>query len=76
MKEKQNVVNGKLHLTHQPSCTYSHFKRRKKSIVVFQCPLFIELNIIMADAKDESNDRNDSDGNATRSTSEASQVKV
>lgn len=74
MKEKQNVVNGKLHLTHQPSCTYSHFKRRRKSIVVFQCPLFIELN--MADAKDESNDRNDSDGNATRSTSEASQVKV
>lgn len=73
MKEKQNVVNGKLHLTHQPSCTY-HFKRRKKYIVVFQCPLFIELN--MADLKDESNDRNDCDGNATRSTSEASQVKV
>lgn len=73
MKEKQNVVNGKVHLTHQPSCTY-HFKRRNKYIVVFQCPLFIELN--MADAKDESNDRNDCDGNATRSTSEASQVKV
>lgn len=49
-------------------------KEEKKSIVVFQCPLFIELN--MADAKDESNDRNDCDGNATRSTSEASQVKV
>lgn len=48
----------------------------KYSIEVFQCLIYYYYGYDMANTGNESNDRKDHDGNANRSTSDASQVKI
>lgn len=51
-------------------------KEMKYSIEVFQCLIYYYYGYDKTNTGDESNDRKDHDGNATRSTSDASQVKI